>query len=258
PFLYSFATATYSPLSKSCHVVKYADDTSLIFPLFKKSDNDHVSMEHNHLLTWSSMNDLQMNANKCKALTIRKSNVNLSVAIPILPDVQLVDKVSILGVIFNNALTWNSHIDHIVKKCSRLLFAFRMIRGCLSSSKLKLLYCSLVRSIMEYCSSVFVGLSASDSRRLEILQKRFHRVICSSECHESCLPTLSDRRLILAIKFLNKIMSDTHLLHQQLPNRSLSGRFILPPRKTERRCKSFFPFTCEKYNCTIQRKALSS
>jgi hypothetical protein len=254
PFLYSFATATYCPMSNNCHVIKYADDTSLIFPLYKSSNNDHVSEEHKHLLAWSVENDLEMNVSKCKALIVRKSNVFHSVAFPFLTGVQYVDKINILGVFFNCKFTWTSHIDYIIKKCSRLLFAFRIIRGALSSSNLNLLYCSLVRSIIEYCSPVYIGLSSSDARRLEYLQKRFHRLICSSECNDSCLSTVTERRLILAMKFLDKVMkNNNHVLHKLLPPKSKFDRFILPPRRTERRSKSFFLCACEKYNRSVKR-----
>ena len=256
PFLYSFATATYKPISKNCHVLKYADDTSLVFPLYKSSSNNHVVEEHRHLLAWSAQNGLQMNVDKCKALTIRKSNIRCSIILPALPGVEFVEEISILGVIFNSKFTWTSHVDQIIKKCSRLLFAFRLIRSTVTSSNLKLLYYSLVRSAIEYCSPVYVGLSARESRRLDYLQKRFHKLICSTDCKHSCLPSLSDRRLLLALKFLHKIMIDDHILHNQLPTCSRFGRFLLPPRRTERRSKSFFLFACEQYNFLLQRKAL--
>ncbi len=254
PFLYAFATATYSPTSNDCHVMKYADDTSLIFPLYKTSDNNHVLDEHRHLLKWSAEIDLKMNISKCKALVVRKPNVHHSMSLPFLPDVQLVDKLMILGLVFNSKFTWSHHIDYIVKKCSRLLFAFRTIRSALTSIQLRLLYCSLVRSVIDYCSPVYIGLSSLDSSRLEYLQKRFHRLICSSSCDEHCLEALSDRRLKLAMKFLMRIMSgEDHILRDQLPSRSRSGRFILPPRRTERRSRTFFLYICEKYNILAPR-----
>ena len=256
PFLYSFTTATYRPTGNNCRVMKYADDTSLIFPLFKMSDNAHVSEEHEHLLSWSIENDLKMNIKKCKALVVRKPNIRHFLPIPLLPCVELVDEMNILGIILNSRFTWSNHIDCIIKKCSRLLFAFRMIRSSLTSKQLRLLYCSLVRSIIEYCCPAYIGLSAFDSSRLDYLQKRFHRIICYPACKVSCLSTLAERRLYLSVRFLKKIMAnEDHILHKLLPSLSRSGRFILPPRRTERRSKSFFLLVCEKYNHSVHRGA---
>ena len=253
PFLYSFATATYSPLGNHCHVLKYADDTSLVFPLFKASDNKHVVEEHRHLLQWSAENGLKMNVKKCNALAIRKPNISRSITLPLPPDIQVVDTIRILGILFNDRLTWTSHVNFIIKKCSRLLFAFRTIRLTVPSSKLKLLYFTLVRSVIEYCAPLLTGLSSFDSHRLECLQNRFHKLICSTKCDTGCLPPLSERRQQLTLNFLQRILRDDHILHDILPPRSKSGRFLLPPRKTTRRSKSFVLFACESYNHSIKR-----
>ena len=132
--------------------------------------------------------------------------------------------------IFNTRFTWTNHIDHIIKKCSRLLFAFRTIRSIVSPLQLRILYFSLVRSLIDYCSPVYIGLSSYDSNRLEYLQKRFHRIICSSDCKSQCLSTLQERRSLLAMKFLAKAMDVDHILFPHLPSRSQFGRFILPFR----------------------------
>ena len=124
PFLYAFATVTYSPTGSKCRVTKYADDTSLIFPLYKTSDNHHVLDEHKHLLMWSEKIDLKMNINNCKALVIRKPNVHHSMAIPFFPGVQLVDKMMILGLFFNCKFTWSSHTDHIIKNAISYFLLF--------------------------------------------------------------------------------------------------------------------------------------
>ena len=179
--------------------------------------------------------------------------MSLSVTLPLPPDIQVVDTIRILGILLNSKLTWTSHVDFIIKKCSRLLFAFRTIRGTVPPTKLKLLYCAIVRSVIEYCAPLFTGISSSDSRRLDCLQSRFHKLICSADCNASCLPTLSERRQQLTSNFLESILKDDHILHYILPPLSKSGRFLLPPRKTNRRSKSFVLFACEMYNLSFKR-----
>ncbi|MEL7307855.1 MAG: reverse transcriptase family protein [Pseudomonadota bacterium] len=253
PYLYSVTTATYKPLNCSdCEVFKYADDTTLVFPLHKSSRNDHIQREHQHLLNWSMINDLKLNVKKCKAMIIRKPNVQAGL-IYIPNDVVETLQLNLLGVIFNSKCTWSSHIDHVIKKCSRLLFAFRKIRSYFSSHKLRRLYFSLVRTVIEYCAPLYVGISSSDALRLSRLQSRFHRVICGPHCDFNCLPPLELRRSQLTKYFLLKIMDADHILHRELPEISRTGRFILPPRRTDRRSKSFFLFSCEKYNADFVR-----
>ena len=87
--------------------------------------------------------------------------------------------------------------------------------------------------------SFICRLSSSDSHRLKYLQKRFHRLICDSNCTGDCIPSLSERRLSLSLKFLCRIMKDDHILHTHLPPQSKHGRFLLPISRTERRSNSF-------------------
>ena len=251
PFLYSFATATYHPKTSLCKVVRYADDTSLILPLFKCSNNDHVSIEHDNLTNWSVENDLVMNIQKCKVLILQKPGIQHD--LDFLPNLDIVDELKILGVIFNKTLTWKSHIGYSVKKCSRLLYAFRILRSILSSSSMKRLYISLVLPVIEYCAPIFVALSSTDSRRLTRLQSRFHRIICGSNCKNDCFDDLNERRLVLASDFLDKIRNPAHILHHYLPPLSKTGRFLLPSRRTEQRSRHVLLYACERANATIKR-----
>ena len=96
-------------------------------------------------------------------------------------------------------------------------------------------------------------MAKCDSLRLERLQRRFHRIMCGNDCTADCLPLLEDRRHAQAMAFLNKTMNTAHILHKHLPDMSSSGRFILPARRTTRRCNSYFLLACELYNASFKR-----
>lgn len=250
PYLYSFSTSTYVPREAATNFVKYADDTSLILPLYKNSTNSHVLDEHNHLLLWSAENELLMNAKKCKVLVIRKPNVHHDI---VLPDLQVVSELKILGVIFNDKMTWSSHVHFIIKKCSRLMYAMRILRRFLTQKSMKLFYSSLIRPLIEYCAPLFVGMSATDTKRLCKLQSRFHRIVCPQNCTCSFFPDVGERRLILCQNLLREMMDSNHLLFDDLPPVSKTGRFLLPPRRTQQRCNTFILHACMKYNEYVKR-----
>ena len=107
-----------------------------------------------------------------------------------------VDSLDILGVKLNMRCNWSSHFDNIVLRASRRLFALRLLRESLSKKQLTLVYNSLVRSLLEYCGPLFLGMLAKDEHRLEQIQKRFHKILCGKNCNEKCLESLRDRRLI--------------------------------------------------------------
>ena len=62
---------------------------------------------------------------------------------------------------------------------------------------------SLVRSILEYCSLLFVGLSKCNSDKFERIMSRFHRILCGDD-HKACklhnFESLDARRNQAALK----------------------------------------------------------
>jgi hypothetical protein len=250
PYLYALTTGSYTQVCSDCHLVKFADDTTLCFPLYRNSKNSHVLLEHDNLLRWSDSMGLSINAMKCKSLLIPKGKTCESVHVP---GVHACNKLKVLGVWFNEKGTWSTHASEITKIASRRLFALRTISPHLSPERLRVVYFSLVRSILEYCAPLFVKMSANDSARLERVQRRFHRIMHGNDCRKNCLPSLQERRVALSLKLLAKILTDDHILHKHLPTRSNSGRFILPYRATSRRSNSFFLYVCELYNINHPR-----
>ena len=254
PFLYSFATATFSPFGNLCHVSKYADDTSLVFPLFKASDNKHVVEEHQHLLQWSAKNGLKMNFKKMQCIDYSKAKC--------------------LPLSHSTFASWHSSCGYnpysrnitqqqtyLDKSCWLYYKEVFSVALCISnylrnSSSYEaqafiLCYSSLCDWVL--CSFIYwhfffwftpLGLFAKPFSQADLLRwLQRHR----------CLPTLSERRQQLTSNFLESILKDDHILHYILPPLSKSGRFLLPPRKTNRRSKSFVLFACEMYNLSFKR-----
>ena len=88
----------------------------------------------------------------------------------------LIEKVScykLLGVHLSDNLTWNEHVTYIVKKGSKQLFAIRALKKCrLTDRQLILVYCSIIRSVLEYASPAWAGLTQCLSDQIESIQKR--------------------------------------------------------------------------------------
>jgi len=250
PYLYAMTTGSYCSRDPHCQVIKFADDTTLCFPIFKNSQNVHILKEHKHLLNWSKSMDLTVNTAKCKFLFIPKGRQTLDIEIV---GAKQCEELKILGVWLNSKGNWSKHTTEVTKIASRRLFALRTLRPHLTTDNLKLVYFSLVRSILEYCGALFCKMSSTNSNKLERIQRRFHKMMCGSDNRCECLPSLSDRRNNQTIKLLTSIMHSEHILHRYLPLKSSSGRFILPFRRTSRRSDSFFLYACELYNFQFVR-----
>ena len=84
-----------------------------------------------------------------------------------------------LGILTNNSVSWNSYIDMITAKANRML-GLIIKRTCMDlkdESTLKSLYCSLVRSNLEYCSVVWCPFTKRNVNKLERIQHRASRFI---------------------------------------------------------------------------------
>ena len=250
PYLYAVTTCTFAKSCPESHIVKFADDTSICFPLYKNCANVHVLQEHENMLEWSKEMCLEVNTTKCKSLTICKRGKYHPIDID---GVQQTESLKLLGVWFDVHGSWSTHITSVVKTSSRRLFALRTLKPFLTKFQLKTVYFLLVRSLMEYCAPVFVGVNTTDSNRLDRVQKRFHRILCGPECDLECLPSLAQRRNVLSMKFLMKVVNESHLLKFILPPMSTSGRFLLPFRRSSKRSGSYFLYACEHYNLHFTR-----
>ena len=168
----------------------------------------------------------------------------------------------LLGVILSQDLTWTAHCDYIVKKASRRLYALRQLRKCgVSTSDIVKVYCSLIRSILEYASVVFADLPEYLCNILEKVQKRALAIIFPDASYDQALAkadltSLGSRRLESCSKFINNINLDNPLyglissLHvARVPTYSLrSGvRSVLKPVRTNR----FANFITYKYGAQL-------
>ena len=78
-----------------------------------------------------------------------------------------------VGVITENHLRWNSHVNCVVVKANRMLGLIKRTGKGLNDLKtLRTLYCSLVRTNPEYCSVVWSPYSRKNIDKLEGVQRR--------------------------------------------------------------------------------------
>ena len=123
----------------------------------------------------------------------------------------------------------------------------RSLRDALAPTSLVHMYNSYVRSILEYCSPLFIGLSKENCLKLEREQKRFYRFLSYTYNSPTCelFVPLCERRKIFALRLFRQAMATDHILNSQMPLFSRTGRAILPEVLSERRLLTFFPEVCD-------------
>jgi len=96
--------------------------------------------------------------------------------------------VKLLGVTLDQHLTFRTQIDNVVSKCHGLLGTLARATPYLPKQLLKLTYTALIRSHLEYCSSLYSSVAKTHLKKLDIIQKKAARIIPSTRGY-SCRTT---------------------------------------------------------------------
>ena len=79
----------------------------------------------------------------------------------------------LLCVYISEDLSWNVHIEHIVKKANKRLYALRALKKSgLTMKQLVQVYCSIVRSVLEYACPVWAALPKYLDDAIESVKKK--------------------------------------------------------------------------------------
>ena len=158
------------------------------------------------------------------------------------------------GVTISNNLTWNMHIDRIIKKASkRMYFLTQLKRANVARHELILFYTSCIRSVMTYASpAFFYALLLYLKKDLENAEKRALSIICPGLAYTKALElsnimSINDYIASLCKKTFLSIANDpAHRLHNMLQslgpscyNPRCKRRFVIPKCETERFKNSF-------------------
>ena len=115
---------------------------------------------------------------KCSAIRISRSRklapMNYTLKGHVL---QNEDYTRYLGVELQSNLSWNRHIDQTVKKANSMLgFLRRNLRVSNESTKTSA-YRSMVRPLLEYCSTVWSPYTQEHIQKIEMVQRRAARYV---------------------------------------------------------------------------------
>ena len=73
--------------------------------------------------------------------------------------IEQVDRYKLLGVYISSDLSWNKHVDYIIKKANKRLYSLQVLRRAgVMPADLVWIYCSLIRSVFEYASPLWAAL----------------------------------------------------------------------------------------------------
>jgi len=157
----------------------------------------------------------------------------------------LVDKLKILGVHWNEKLSWRDHFDYVIAKCNSRLHAINVTKRLLNYDELWLLFHSTVVSLIGYAVPLFGKLEKSILQDIRSLYKRCSKIVCERNC--TCKNTPTDLQIFrdrLGLKLLAQAERETtHPLNHLIPPRhTYTNTFVIPYCKTQRLRNTFVKY----------------
>ena len=194
-------------VSDIANIVMFADDTNIFFSgknLITLTAT--INSELDKISNWFKLNRLSLNIKKTHYILFCCRNRKLAFdAINIKIDGVMIEKVTstkFLGVIINESLTWNEHIQTIKQKVSKSIGIIKRLQYKMPRSVLKILYTSMVAPYLEYCNIVW-GIDRSVVfNSLFLLQKKIIRIITNSKWNSHSKP-LFHQQTVLPLACIN-------------------------------------------------------
>ena len=245
------------PRELDANCLMYADDAKVFRKVSDISDAHHLQDDVCRLFKWSAKWKLKLNPAKCKAfrITLKRSPIMFDYEIDgyVLENVRTIRD---LGVVIDEKLTFESHVNDIVLRANRALgvmirsFQTGDSRAKFQKSGVVAAYCGNVRAILEYCSVIWAGTAKTHAERIERVQ---HKFLMWLSAHTRCpSPSLSYSDLLACHSFTSlqsrrtqhDLMFLSSLFKHRLDSsylRSCFGLFV-PPRPTRDRVLFNVPF----------------
>ena len=177
PILFTIFINDMPDVVESCMKL-FADDAKIYKAIESFHDTSIIQNDINKLLNWSNIWQLPLNLDKCKGIHYGKKNPGHSYTIGnknLIIDSEEKD----VGVLFDNTLDFRSHMKKMISKANQRVGLIKRSFSRLNKNSFKILYKSLVRPLLEYCSVIWFPLYKTEALEIEKVQRRATKLIPS-------------------------------------------------------------------------------
>ena len=164
-----------------------------------------------------------------------------------------VTSVKYLGIIVDNNLKWNSHINYLVSRLRNLIFQFYRINKIKHLYVIRLIYNAYAKSFFQYCIEVWGGAMNAHINKLFVIQKHIIRAalgrprlypskLIFDELRALTIRQLYIRNLIIYLNHNKKLFITRNLSYRIRP----LGNSICIPAFNKRICRHQTYYICCK------------
>jgi hypothetical protein len=203
--------STLGPILFLCYINDFFKATSLFSVLFADDTTclsqgknlsellNYVSQELQKIAVWFRANKMAVNTSKTKFIVFRThgKRINPDECVlyfnnnepgqPVDPTLIFpIDRIhndgpekcfKLLGVMFDEYLSFDAHISHLCAKISKSLFCINRIKNFVDKNSLIKLYYAMIHSHLSYCINIYGSAVTTNLQRLRVKQKEAMRII---------------------------------------------------------------------------------
>ena len=205
--------------------LSYADDFKIFAAIDNLADCYGLQTRLNKFSDWCVTNRLELSVEKCTTISFHRKTSREVFTFDYSFGNHILERLNVvkdLGVLLDSKLSFRQHQSAVVDKANRQLgFMFRMAREFDDPLCLRSLYCSLVRSHLEFSAVIWSPYHQNWIDRIESIQKKFVWYACrkmpwidphqlpryEARCNLLGIETLETRRNISKAVFAAKILN---------------------------------------------------
>jgi hypothetical protein len=154
----------------------FADDTKI----FRKIENDAdiclLQEDIDKLIKWSSTWQLPFNVDKCKVLHFNKKNPKNCYTMAG-KQIGTFEEEKDIGVTFESKFNFKKHIRTMISKANSRVGLIKRTFTNMDKFTFLPIYKSIVRPILEYCSSIWFPIQKNEILEIEKVQKRATKLV---------------------------------------------------------------------------------
>ena len=160
---------------ENCCYVDFADGTTP----YTVANNTAEVLEKltnimQRLFTWFAKNQMNANHGKCHLLVSTQEDANIQISNT---TINCSRSQKLLGIVFDNKLRFDKHIENICQKANRKLNALAIVTNYMVLPKRRILMNEFFKAQFNYCPVVWMFHSRSLDNKINRLQERCLRII---------------------------------------------------------------------------------
>ena len=175
PLLFNIFLCDLFLESENSWFTNYADDTT---PYAVANDTaevlENLTNITRKLFTWFANNQMKANHGKCHLLLSTQEDANIQIENSI---INCARSQKLLGVVLDNKLKFDKHIENICQKANRKLNALARVTNYMELPKRRILMNALFKAQFNYCPIVWMFHSRSLNNKINRLHERCLRII---------------------------------------------------------------------------------